>query len=83
LKVNNKTYSTFEGANKSKILERYLHGQNEQGEVSMMDFVAKIEDSSKASRKFESIDLVLENQYSMDQMLKSQRDLSKIISKNF
>jgi hypothetical protein len=81
LEVNNKTYSIFEGANKSKILERYLNGRNEQGEVSMMNFMANIENSSMGNRNFQPIDLVSNNKYSIDQMLTSQRDLNQIISR--
>ncbi len=81
LKVNNsQNYNTYEGANKSKFLEKYLFGNNETGEITMLNYVKHINTSASSNRRFEAMDMILENP-NQTKSLELQGDLNKLVSK--
>lgn len=83
MKVNHpQNYNTYEGANKPKILEKYLFGNNETGDIPMLNYVKNINVTSGSSRRFEAMNIVFDHPNKTKPPLELQDDLTKLISKN-
>lgn len=82
MKVNhNPNYSVIEGSNKNKILEKYLGGQNESGEISMIEFVSKFDRKTEFDKRFNSIDIILDQTNQTSSELNSHNKLDEIVRK--
>jgi len=81
LKVSNhNSYNTYEGINKSKFLEQYLSGSSDTAEITMLSFVKNINDTS-TNKRFEAIDMVLENLQIQNTKQDLCANLDKLVSK--
>jgi hypothetical protein len=79
-KTNN--YTVVEGSNKGKILEKYLCGNNENGEISMFNLVNKLENKRvlDLDKQFENMDIILDPQKFNINVLDSHQQLALIVS---